>query len=207
MADSKELGEYLKEIREKRDMSLRKVEMLTNINYSHLSLIENGLRNVTPALLKTLAKIYRVDYLDLYEKAGYIDLANYERSHNASPSIPLLGFVKAGYNLLAEENLLGFVEADIKNPEEHFALKVKGDSMQPVLFEDDIVIVHQQNDVENGQVAVVLIEDEATIKKVVKYDNYIELVAYNSYYPPKRVDKGFKIMGRVIEARIKKIFE
>ena len=207
MADSKELGEYLKEIREKRDMSLRKVEMLTNINYSHLSLIENGLRNVTPALLKTLAKIYRVDYLDLYEKAGYIDLANYERSHNASPSVPLLGFVKAGYNLLAEENLLGFVEADIKNPEEHFALKVKGDSMQPVLFEDDIVIVHQQNEVENGQVAVVLLGDEATIKKVVKYDNYIELVAYNSYYPPKRVDKGFKIMGRVIEARIKKIFE
>ncbi len=79
--------------------------------------------------------------------------------------------------------------------------------MQPVLFEDDIVIVHQQNDVENGQVAIVLVDDETTIKKVVKYDDYIELVAYNSYYPPRRVDKGFKIIGRVIEARIKKIFE
>ena len=90
MVDNKELGEYLKELREKREMSLRKVEMLTNINYSHLSLIENGLRNVTPALLKTLAKIYRVDYLDLYEKAGYIDLANYERNHNLSASVPLL---------------------------------------------------------------------------------------------------------------------
>ena len=79
--------------------------------------------------------------------------------------------------------------------------------MLPVLYEDDIVIVHQQPDIENGQVAVVLVGDEATIKKVVKHDNYIELVAFNSYYPPKRIDKGFKIIGRVIEARIKKIFE
>ena len=108
---------------------------------------------------------------------------------------------------MAEENLLGFVETDLKNAEGYFALKVKGDSMQPVLFEDDIVIVLQQNDVENGQVAVVLLGDEATVKKVVKYENYIELVAYNSYYPPKRLDKGFKIIGRVVEARIKKIFE
>ncbi len=207
MVDNKELGDFLKEIREKRGMSLRKVEMLTKINYSHLCMIENGLRNVTPALLKTLAKIYRVDYLDLYEKAGYIDLANYERKHNISSSLPLLGIVKAGYDLLAEENLLGYVETDLKNPDEHFALKVRGNSMEPVLFEDDIVIVHQQNDVESGQVAVVLLGDEATVKKVVKYDKYVELVAYNSYYPPKRVNKGFKIIGRVIEARIKKIFE
>lgn len=108
---------------------------------------------------------------------------------------------------MADENLLGFVETDLKNTDGYFALKVKGDSMQPVLFEDDIVIVQQQNDVESGQVAVVLLGDEATIKKVIKYDNYIELVAYNSYYPPKRVEKDFIIIGRVIEARIKKIFE
>ena len=124
-----------------------------------------------------------------------------------SPQSHCFGIVKAGYDLLAEENLLGFVETDLKNTDEHFALKVKGDSMQPVLFEDDIVIVHQQTDVESGQVAVVLIGDEATIKKVVKYDKYIELVAFNSYYPPKRVNKGFKIIGRVIEAKIRKIFE
>ncbi len=103
--------------------------------------------------------------------------------------------------------MLGYVDVDLKNTDEHFALKVTGDSMQPVLYDGDIVIVHQQNDVENGQVAVVLLGDEATIKKVVKHDDYIELIAYNSYYPPKRVDKGFKIIGRVIEARIKKIFE
>lgn len=207
MLENKDFGEYLKNLREQRELSLRKVEMLTNVNYSHLSLIENGLRSVTPALLKTLARVYRVNYLDLYEKAGYIDLANYEKNKSKNTTIPLLGVVKAGYDLLAEENLLGYVDVDLKNPEEYFALKVKGDSMQPVLYEDDIVIVHQQPDIENGQVAVVLIGDEATIKKIMKYDDCIELVAYNSYYPPKKLKRGFIIMGRVVEAKIKKIFE
>ena len=79
--------------------------------------------------------------------------------------------------------------------------------MCPILYEDDIVIVHQQSDVESGQVAVVLIGDEATIKKVMKYDGYIELVAFNSYYPPKRLERGFTILGRVVQAKIEKIFE
>lgn len=90
MLENKAFGDYLKLLRENRGYSLRKVEMLTNVNYSHLSLIENGLRNVTPALLKTLAKIYMVDYLDLYEKAGYIDLANYEKNKNNTTTVPIL---------------------------------------------------------------------------------------------------------------------
>lgn len=78
--------------------------------------------------------------------------------------------------------------------------------MEPVLFEDDIVIVRKQNSVEDGQIAVVIVDDEATVKKVRLLDDGIELIAYNSYYPPRKV-KDFIIVGRVIEARIKKIFE
>ena len=61
-----------------------------------------------------------------------------------------------------------------------------------------------------GQIAIILIDnEEATVKKVIKYENYIELVAFNSYYPPKRLTNkdNFKIIGKVIEARISKIFE
>ena len=82
--------------------------------------------------------------------------------------------------------------------------------MQPILYEDDIVIVHKQNDIESGQVGIVLVDnEEATIKKVIKHDDYIELIAFNSYYPPKRLNEKdkFKIIGKVIEARICKIFE
>ena len=93
MLENKDFGEYLKNLREQRELSLRKVEMLTNVNYSHLSLIENGLRSVTPALLKTLARVYRVNYLDLYEKAG-----DKLRNFRLSSSIKLLRL--KGYNII-----------------------------------------------------------------------------------------------------------
>lgn len=82
--------------------------------------------------------------------------------------------------------------------------------MQPVMYENDIIIVHQQPDVENGQIGIVLIDnEEATVKKIMKYEDHIELVAFNSYYPPRRLDRktNFKIIGKVVEARISKIFE
>jgi len=125
---------------------------------------------------------------------------------------PLLGTVKAGYDYLASENIIGYVTIDKKlaDPENYFALKIVGDSMQPVMYEDDIIIVHRQSDVESGQIAIVLVDgEEGTVKKVIKYDNYIELVAFNSYYPPRKLSKNdnFKIIGKVVEARISKIFE
>ena len=131
---------------------------------------------------------------------------------NDKQAFPLLGTVKAGYDYLASENIIGYVNLDrnVPNPEEYFALKVIGDSMQPVLYDDDIVIVHSQNDIESGQVGIILINgDEATVKRIVKHDDYIELISFNSYYPPKKITKDieFKIIGKVVEARISKIFE
>ena len=82
--------------------------------------------------------------------------------------------------------------------------------MQPVLYEDDIVIVHKQNDVESGQIGIILVDnEEATIKRIIKHEDYIELIAFNSYYPPRKLDNKskFKIIGKVVEARISKIFE
>lgn len=131
-------------------------------------------------------------------------------------AFPILGTVKAGYNYLASENMIGTITIDdpLPDPENYYALKVAGDSMQPILYEDDLVIVHQQNDVENGQIAIILIDDEeATIKKVVKTDNGIRLEAYNPYYPPREFTfedikkTPVKIIGRVTNARISKIFE
>ncbi len=211
MLSKKELGSFLKTLRNNKGLSLREVNRLTDISFTHLNMIENGKRNVTPSLLRNLANLYNVDYLDLYEKAGYIELLENEAAQNKR-AFPLLGSVKAGYNYFASENIIGYVhiDKDVPDPENYFALKVIGDSMQPVLFENDIVIVHKQSDIENGQVGIILIDgEEGTVKKIVKYDDYIELVAFNSYYPPRRIEKDaeFKILGKVVEARVSKIFE
>ena len=79
MLSKEDLGKYLKKLRNNKYLSLREVNHITDISYSHLNMIENGKRNVTPALLRVLADLYCVDYLDLYEKAGYIDLIEDEK--------------------------------------------------------------------------------------------------------------------------------
>ncbi len=106
---------------------------------------------------------------------------------NPVVSIPILGTVKAGYDYLAQENWIGTVDVDKKlaDGNELFALKVHGDSMSPVLIEDDIVIIKKQEDFENGDIVVAIVNgDEATIKKGKKSENSILLQPLNPSYEP-----------------------
>lgn len=136
MLSKEDLGKYLKKLRNDKYLSLREVNHITDISYSHLNMIENGKRNVTPALLRVLADLYCVDYLDLYEKAGYIDLIEAEKKNNYKIDklgnsvfpINILGTVKAGYDYLAQENIIGTIDVEtslVGNGEDYFALKVK----------------------------------------------------------------------------------
>ena len=106
---------------------------------------------------------------------------------NPVVTIPILGVVKAGYDYLAQENWIGNVDVDKKlaDGNELFALKVKGDSMFPVLVEDDIVIIKKQDDFETGDIVVAIVNsDEATIKKGKKTSNGILLQPLNTSYDP-----------------------
>lgn len=83
--------------------------------------------------------------------------------------VPLLGTIACGEPILAEENIEDYVKM-AKNISAEFALRCKGNSMINARINDgDIVFIHQQPDVENGEIAAVLIENEATLKKVYKY--------------------------------------
>lgn len=101
---------------------------------------------------------------------------------------PRLGRVACGQPILAEEHIEDFdlVPDDIKCD---FTLVCKGDSMiNARIFDGDIVCVRQQEEVENGQIAVVMVdEDEATLKRFYRYDDHIELRAEN----PSFRDKAF----------------
>lgn len=217
MLTNEELGAYLKDIRNNKKISLREAEKLTNIGYAHLSMIENGKRNVTPALLRNLATLYNVDYLDLYEKAGYIDLIEDEKNMLQNKQVyPLLGIVKGGYDYLAAENIVGYIsiDGDIPDAENYYALKVTGDSMYPLMGENDIIIVHKQSTFENGQTCIILINgDEATVKNVFKTETGIKLVALNPYVPPREFtfkemeNIPVKVIGVVKEVRNRSSFK
>ena len=220
---NKELGKYLNNLRLSLDLSVYDVNRLCKISPSYLSLVENGKRRPSAVILKKLAPVYKVDYIDLYEKAGYIDLIEDEKkdmlkkigaiplSEIETTKIPVLGKVKAGYNYLAQENIIDYIafKIDGSDKENYYALYVTGDSMEPLFDDGDIVIVHKQDDFNDGDNCVVLINgEEATIKKVYKGTTGIKLQAVNPYYPPRIFteeetrDLPVKVIG-VVEKSIK----
>ena len=93
---------------------------------------------------------------------------------------------------------------------EFFGLKIKGDSMTPLICDGDIVIVRRQNDAENGDIVIATINgDEATCKRLRKYQGGIELIAINPSYSPFEfnnqdiIEKPVRIIGKVVESRRK----
>lgn len=96
--------------------------------------------------------------------------------------VPLLGTIACGEPILATENIDALVNADI-DLDVDFALKCKGDSMiNARIFDGDIVYIRQQSDVDDGDIAAVLIADEATLKRVYKYPNKLVLRPENPLY-------------------------
>ena len=116
--------------------------------------------------------------------------------------VPLLGQIAAGEPILATEEFKTYVEID-STIKVDFCLRVKGDSMIDARINDgDIVFVRKQPEVENGEIAVVLIDNEATLKRFYKNNGGVILKPENSKYPPKHyTEKDFRdirILGKAI---------
>lgn len=98
--------------------------------------------------------------------------------------IPLVGTIACGTPILAEEN----IDGDVDLPDHiraDFALRCKGDSMiNARIFDGDVVYIRQQDTVENGEIAAVLVDNEATLKRVRLYGDHIALEPENPQYRP-----------------------
>ncbi len=93
-------------------------------------------------------------------------------------SIPLVGTIRAGSPIFAVENLDGYypLPEEMNSGGVEFALRVQGDSMiNAGIYDKDIIIVHQQNNAENGEIVVALVDDSATVKRFYKRDGKIIL--------------------------------
>jgi len=126
----------------------------------------------------------KVVKIDSYNKRKEMPLTPDQIRAVSVQKIPLLGKVSAGQPILAEEDFECYfeVDTDIKGD---FCLHVNGDSMVNARINDgDIVFIRQQPDVNDGEIGVVLIDDEATLKRVYKNNGSITLVAENTKYKP-----------------------
>lgn len=124
--------------------------------------------------------------------------------------IPVLGEVIAGVPIEAIEDILDYEEIseDMASKGEYFGLKVKGDSMEPVFFAGDIVIVRQQPTADSGDIVIALVNgNESTIKKFKLLDDGLMLIPANPAYEPmyytrkQVVELPVQIIGKVVELR------
>lgn len=113
--------------------------------------------------------------------------------------IPIVGTVAAGTPILAEECIEDYLTFDTQGMSgEHFALRVRGESMLGAgILPGDLVVVHRQQDAYNGEIVVALFEDEATVKTLSRRGGHTWLLPENPDYDPIDGDLA-DIIGRVV---------
>lgn len=173
---------------------------------------ESGKREPKIATVQRLADFFgvSVDYL----------LGRDSLSINFPPSpsipggkwIPVLGTIQAGIPVEAINDILDYEEItpNMSSQGEHFALKIKGQSMEPKMSEGDIVIVRKQSDCDSGDTAVVLVNgNEATIKRIQKTPEGVMLVPNNPvfetlFFSNEKIENlPVIVIGKVVELRAK----
>lgn len=131
-------------------------------------------------------------------------LSRRRRASAAAARIPILGRVAAGEPILAEQNFDGLLDLQsfFDPAGDTFALRVQGDSMiEAGIFDGDIVIVRSQPKLDNGEIGVAIIGDEATVKRIYDDGDAWRLVPANCAMEPLRIPKGaadFRVAGKVV---------
>ena len=121
------------------------------------------------------------------------------RASNSVNRVPVVGNVAAGSPILAQECIEEYIPFDTNGIKgEHFALRVRGESMLNAgILPGDLVVVHQQPEAHNGEIVVALFEDEATVKTLSRRDGHTWLLPENDAYEPIDGDNA-EIIGKVV---------
>ncbi len=182
-----EIGKLLKQRRLQLKLTLEEVGNAVGVGKSTVKKWEDGyIANMKRDKIASLASVLQISPALIM---GWDEEESYFTIDNILPvpkfnKVPLLGTIACGEPILAQEN----IECDVDIPENikaDFALRCKGDSMIDArICDGDIVYIRQQPTVDNGQIAAVLIGDEATLKKVFLSKGTLTLMACNSNFEP-----------------------
>lgn len=179
-------ADMLSYLRKRDGYSQQELGQIVGVSRSSIAMYEAGEREPPFEILEALADTFNVNMDTLLGKST----SDYAMPLNIAPlqitkQVPLIGQIACGTPILAEENITdhvdlpGHIRAD-------YALTCKGDSMINAGISDgDIVYIRQQSTVSNGQIAAVLVgEDEATLKRFYHVDDKVTLSAENPAYLP-----------------------
>lgn len=201
------MGNNIQFYMSKMGIERRELAKALGVPYSSLTDWING--NTYPRIdkIEAMANYFGVEKSDLVEDKSKANRVKANR-------IPVLGKVAAGLPIEAIENIIDFEEIpdEYIRKGEYFALVIKGDSMEPRMYDGDVVIVRKQNTADSGQIVIATVNgDDATCKRFMQYGDSIGLVSLNSKYPPmvytqeQQKSLPIQIWGVVIEIRGKLI--
>jgi repressor LexA len=198
------------------------MEPLTEKQQRVLKFIERRLKESNPPSQKEIASRFGLAQNAVYQLVGYLKTKGYltdsgghrglrlSKAYLAqvrqTEGIPVVGRVAAGEPILAEENIEGYIDLkELFGPtKDTFILKVVGDSMvDEGIMDGDFVVVKPTSTIENGQIGVVLLDDEATVKRIYIQRDRIALkpanqaAGYKTKYI-KRNSDSVRIIGKVI---------
>jgi repressor LexA len=209
------IGLTIKERR--KDLGLTQVQLGEKV-FKSAQVISNWERGYTTGItaedIKNLSSALKIPSKDLIEENPLVEKINlYELKD--TKRVPVIGTVRCGAGGVAYEYIDEYITVDdTYRPDEMRGFRAEGDSMEPEIHDGDICLVHLQEEVPDGALAVVVIcdgveEAEGTIKRIHKADGAVILQATNPAYPP-RIFTGekanrVKIVGRVVEIRHKTI--
>ena len=174
-----QFGKILKDLRKKNKYTQEQLADRLGVANSTVSMYERGERFPDYDMMKAIADLFNVDMNFLYNRAEQPDF-DISKFHNITPitrkRFPLVGEIACGAPKFADEDHETYVEAsaDIKAD---FCLTAKGDSMIGARIQDgDVVFIREMPMVNNGEIAAVIIDNEATLKRVYYYPDKAKLI-------------------------------
>jgi repressor LexA len=190
----KTIGERIKEARTKKGLS--QTELAEELGYksrSSVNKIEVGGRDIPRSQIVKIAEILGVTPAYLM---GWEDEKKDEPSAVILPAekihmIPVFGSVAAGFGAYANSDIIEYIPLYIENDcdiENTICITVRGQSMYPKIEDGDKIVVRRQDCVDNGRIAVVMIGDEAVVKRVDFDGERLELTSSNPEYPPRIIE-------------------
>lgn len=197
-------AQRLKQAREEKGLTVRELAEMINTSAATISRYENAIHEPKSNTIALLAEKLGVN--PAWLMGADVDKYEIEESkRKPAKLIPILGAITCGEPILAVENIEGYEYAD---DDSDFCLIARGDSMiNARIYDGDLVFVRRQDDVDSGDIAVVLIDDEATIKRVIKANGTLILQPENPQYSPivitKKDKRAVRILGKVIAVKFK----
>ncbi len=199
------LGENIKRKRLELGYTLEDIAKRLNTSRQTIHRYETGvISNIPSDKIELLADMLDVSPAFLMGWDSSEDVSFFSGQFIAinKRKLPLLGQIACGEPTFAEQGFEGYIEAD-NNIKADFALKVKGDSMIGACIRDgDVVFIHKQDTIEQGEIAAVLVGDEATLKRYFRYGDTVVLRPENSAYKDIEVkigeDDNIRIIGKAV---------